>query len=108
MTDKTIKDVISCAVNLSIVGIVLLFTTLQALKFMVIGHYVSSAVFVLGALCLTIFFFIAVIDFAEKEAADVLEGMKNKFLRGVTMIAIAFVILLPSAYTLFLSDLIKI
>lgn len=108
MFDKNLKDLISYAVNIGIVGIVLVFTTLQALKFIFLEKYMHSALLVVGALSLLVFFFIVVIDFCTKEAPDILDGIKNKFLRHLATIAIAFVILLPSAYTLFLSNLTKI
>lgn len=108
MTDKSLKNLISYAVNIGIVGIVLVFTTLQAFKFILLGKYVHTAVFVVGALSLAIFFVFTVIDFCTKEAPDILDGVENKFVRYAATIAIAFVILLPSTYTLFLSDLIKI
>lgn len=104
---KLFNDLIGGLVNLSVVAIVLFFTSTQAVKFLsykTIFHFLFLGV---GTLCLSVLFIIGVLAFVDEKATPLLNRSRNKFVTGMLMIAIGFFLLMPTFYTLFLSTLLK-
>lgn len=104
---KSFNDLIGGLVNLSVVAIVLFFTSTQALKFFSCKTIFQFLFLGFGTLCLLVLFIIGVLAFVDEKATPLLNRSKNKFFTGILMIAIGFFLLMPTFYTLFLSTLLK-
>lgn len=104
---KLFNDLIGGLVNLSVVAIVLFFTSTQAVKFFSCKTIFQFLFLGTGTLCLLVLFIIGVLAFVDEKATPLLNRSRNNFVTGMLMIAIGFFLLMPTFYTLFLSTLLK-
>ncbi|WP_459660994.1 hypothetical protein ACL9Z5_000833 [Acinetobacter calcoaceticus] len=102
------NDFIGGLVNLSVTAIVLFFTSTQAAKAIYFNKIFHSLFLGLGTLSLLILFIIGVVAFVDEKANPLFNKVKSNILRAILMIAISFFLLMPTFYTLFLADLLKI
>ncbi|MEQ1130586.1 MULTISPECIES: hypothetical protein [Acinetobacter] len=105
---KLFNDFIGGLINISIVAIVLFFTAVQTTKFFYLEMHIQALFLGVGTVCLLILFIIGLIAFVEDKATPLLNRSNNKVISGTIMIAIGFFLLMPTFYTLFLADLMKI
>ena len=102
---KLFNDFIGGIVNLSIVAIVFFFTSIQAALFFYAEKFFHGIFVGLGAFCLMILLIIGVIAFVDDKATPLLNKSNNRLISSILMIAVGFFLLMPTFYTLFLSNL---